>query len=68
MGMNIELKGLTTETRNENSRNIDTMTTLDMVKTINNEDKLIAQAVEKQLPNIAKAVDIIADRLKMGAD
>jgi N-acetylmuramic acid 6-phosphate etherase len=66
MGMNIELKGLTTETRNENSRNIDTMTTLDMVKTINNEDKLIAQAVEKQLPNIAKAVDIIADRLKMG--
>jgi N-acetylmuramic acid 6-phosphate etherase len=64
--MNIELKGLTTETRNENSRNIDTMTTLDMVKTINNEDKLIAQAVEKQLPNIAKAVDIIADRLKMG--
>lgn len=64
--MNIELKGLTTETRNENSRNIDTMTTLEMMKTINNEDKLVAQAIEKQLPNIAKAVDIIADKLKSG--
>jgi N-acetylmuramic acid 6-phosphate etherase len=66
MDMNIELKGLTTETRNENSKNIDTMTTIEMMKTINNEDKLVAHAIEKQLPNIAKAVDIIADKLKMG--
>jgi N-acetylmuramic acid 6-phosphate etherase len=66
MDMNIELKGLTTETRNENSKNIDTMTTLEMMKTINNEDKLVAHAIEKQLPNIAKAVDIIADKLKVG--
>lgn len=64
--MNIELKGLTTETRNANSKNIDTMTTLEMMKTINNEDKLVAHAIEKQLPNIARAVDIIADKLKKG--
>lgn len=64
--MIIELKGLTTETRNENSKNIDTMTTLEMMQTINNEDKLVAQAIEKQLPNIAMAVDMIAARLKVG--
>lgn len=64
--MNIELRGLTTETRNANSKNIDTMTTLEMMKTINNEDKLVAHAIQKQLPNIARAVDIIADKLKKG--
>lgn len=61
-----ELNGLTTEGRNENSRNIDTMTTLEMLETINNEDKLVALAVEKELPNIARAVDTIADALGNG--
>ena len=64
--MYIEFNGLTTEERNVNSRNIDTMTTLEMMETINNEDKLVAQAIEKQLPNIAKAVDIIAEGLLKG--
>lgn len=64
--MYVELKGLTTETRNENSRDIDTKSTLEIVEIINNEDKLVALAVEKELPQIAKAVDAIAAALKQG--
>jgi len=64
--MYIELNGLTTEERNEGSRNIDTMTTFEMLQTINNEDKLVALAVEKELVNISRAVDIIAEVLSSG--
>lgn len=64
--MYIEFKGMITEERNDNSKNIDTMSTLEMLETINNEDKLVALAVERQIPNIAKAVDLIAEALKNG--
>ena len=64
--MYIELNGLTTEERNEGSKNIDTMTTFEMLQTINNEDKLVALAVEKELVNISRAVDIIAEGLSNG--
>jgi len=64
--MHIDLNRLTTEKRNENSKNIDSMSTLEMMKVINNEDKKVALAVEKQLSNIAKAVDIIAEQLRKG--
>ncbi len=49
-----------TEQNNEQSSNIDLMETADIVKTINNEDKKVASAVETALPEIAAAVDIIA--------
>ena len=55
-----------TEERNTNTRNIDAVDTLDMLKLINDEDKKVALAVEKELPQIAKAVDIIASHLKIG--
>lgn len=62
----IELDKLSTEKRNPASAGIDTMSTLDMVTLINNEDKKVAYAVEKILPDIAKAVDIVADHLQAG--
>jgi len=64
--MKINLSEMTTEGRNSNSLNIDTMDTLEMVKTINNEDKKVAYAIESELPSIAKAVDDIAEQLKDG--
>ncbi|KAB3531587.1 N-acetylmuramic acid 6-phosphate etherase [Alkaliphilus serpentinus] len=64
--MYIDFKGLTTEERNENSKDIDTMSTLEMMETINKEDKLVALAVEKELPSIAKAVDVIAEQFHKG--
>ena len=62
----IELENLVTESRNQNTLKIDEVTTLEMVKLINNEDKKVAEAVEKELPNIAKAIDQIALRIKKG--
>lgn len=57
--MKIDLSTLTTESRNLASENIDNLSTLDMLKVINEEDKKVALAVEEQLPAIAKAVDAI---------
>ena len=58
--MNIDLTSLVTESRNNASENIDTLTTLELLKVINNEDKKVALAVEKSLPEITKVVDAVA--------
>ena len=55
-----------TEERNTNTKNIDALETADMLKLINAEDKKVAEAVEKEIPQIAKAVDIIAEHFKKG--
>ena len=55
-----------TEYRNENTKNIDLLSTIDIVRKINEEDKLVALAVEDETPNIAKAVDIIAKQFLKG--
>lgn len=63
---NIKLDKLVTESRNKNSLNIDKVSTLEMVKIMNNEDKKVAEAVERELPQIAKAIDEIAKRINKG--
>ncbi|MBE5856973.1 MAG: N-acetylmuramic acid 6-phosphate etherase [Lachnospiraceae bacterium] len=55
-----------TEERNANTKNIDALETADMLKLINSEDKKVAEAVEKEIPQIAKAVDIISEHFKKG--
>ncbi len=55
-----------TEYRNENTKDIDIVPTIDVIRKINNEDKKVALAVEKEIPNIAKAVDVIAEQFKKG--
>ena len=60
------LSHLQTEQRNPASMHIDRMETLDMLRVINQEDHHVAEAVEKELPNIAKAVDLIYAQLKNG--
>ena len=62
----IVLDKLTTESINESTLNIDKVSTLEMVKLINNEDKKVALAVEKELPEIAKAIDGIVERINRG--
>lgn len=61
MPRDIEL--LMTEQRNSNTMHIDEMDTLEIVKTINNEDQLVALAVKKELKNIASAIDVIYESL-----
>ncbi len=60
---NINLSVMITENRNSASENIDCASTLEILQIINNEDKKVAIAVEKQLANIAKAVDAISHAL-----
>lgn len=55
-----------TEERNERTANIDACSTVDMIRLINDEDKKVALAVEKEIEHIAAAVDIIAAQLKKG--
>ena len=55
--MEIDLKKLDTEQVNENTKSIDSLSTIDMITTINNEDKKVALAVENVIPNIASVVD-----------
>lgn len=57
------MSDILTERSNPKTRNIDLMTTKEIICAINNEDKKVAKAVEKALPEIAKAVDIIATAL-----
>ena len=64
--MAIDLSNLVTESRNHNSENIDTLSTLDMLKVINNEDKKVPLAVEKTLPEIAQLVDKVAISFSQG--
>ena len=62
----VELKKIATEQRNADTMNIDTLSTLDMVRLINREDHKVAEAVSLVTDKIAQAVDVIADRLGRG--
>ena len=62
----VELQKIATEQRNPNTMHIDTLSTLDMVKLINQEDHRVAEAVAEVTDKIAQAIDVIADRLSKG--
>lgn len=55
-----------TEYRNENTKDIDIISTAEMVKKMNEEDKIVALAVEEELENIANAIDLIAKQFLAG--
>ncbi|HEY2415976.1 MAG TPA: N-acetylmuramic acid 6-phosphate etherase [Pirellulaceae bacterium] len=56
----------TTEARNPASEKIDTLSALEIVRLMNEEDARVAVAVGQQAESIAKAVEVIADRLRAG--
>ena len=64
--MKIDLLQLTTESRNIYSEKIDTLSTIDMLKVINEEDKKVAFAVQKTLPEITQVVDAVANAFLSG--
>lgn len=57
---------LTTEQINERTIDIDRLSAIDIVKKINDEDKLVAGVVESQLDLIARVAEIFAGTLKAG--
>lgn len=60
------LENLTTEARNPASERLDSLTPLELVRLINEEDAKCAEAVAEQAEPIAKAVEVIAHRLAHG--
>ena len=62
----MELSKLITEQRNPASINLDQMATMEILQTINNEDKLVANAVEMILPQIEIVTDKIVEAIENG--
>lgn len=62
----MDLNKLITEGINENTQSIDKVSTLEMIKMINEEDKKVALAIEEVLPKIAEAIDITAKKIYEG--
>ena len=61
-----ELSTLVTEQRNQASMNIDVMETEEIVRLINNEDKMVALVIEQEIPYITEAIDIVTTAFKNG--
>ena len=61
-----DFQALATERSNRDSTRIDEMTTDDMLRLINREDQRVALAIVPLIPDIARAVDLIAGRLARG--
>lgn len=61
-----ELKNLITEKRNPNTLDIDSKSIEDILRIINNEDKQVPYAVEKEIPYIKQAVEILVHAFKNG--
>lgn len=60
------MKSMTTEARNPASEKIDTLSPLEIVRLMNEEDARVIAAVGQQAEPIARAVEVIAERLRAG--
>ena len=62
----VSLDQLTTEAANPASANIDTLSTLEFVRLMNAEDATVPLALAKAEASIAKAIEVITDRIRSG--
>jgi N-acetylmuramic acid 6-phosphate etherase len=60
------MEELLTEAINPNTENIDDKNIEEILRIINEEDKKVAYAVEKEIPKIARVVDEIVKRIERG--
>ncbi len=60
----LDIDKIITEQRNDRTAHIDELSTFDMVRLINDEDKKVAFAVEEELVSIAAAIDLITQKMK----
>src|SRR5436305_15289511 len=61
-----DLRRLATEQSNPRSKGLDGKSSLEIARIINSEDAKVARAVERALPEIAKAIDWAAESLGAG--
>jgi N-acetylmuramic acid 6-phosphate etherase len=61
-----DLRILCTEQTNPAARDLDQKSSLEIVRLINDEDATIATAVRRALPQVARAIDVVAAGLRNG--
>jgi N-acetylmuramic acid 6-phosphate etherase len=61
-----DLRDLTTEDQNPASADLDTKSALEIARIINLEDAKVAAAVERALPQIARAIDAVGEAIANG--
>ena len=64
--MSLNLEKMSTETRNQNTMDLDIMTPLEIVTVMNAEDAKVPEAIKPQLPNIAKCVTWATESIEAG--
>ena len=64
--MSLNLKNMSTETRNQNTMNLDIMTPLEVVTVMNQEDAKGPAAITPALPNIAQCVTWAIESIENG--
>lgn len=62
----VNLENIDTEQQNPNTINLDQMSVKEALTAMNTEDKKVAEAIEKVIPEIEKAVKIIIDQFNKG--
>ncbi len=62
----VRLSGLKTERQNRVSADLDRLSALEIATLMNRQDTKVLRAVRKVLPAIAKAIDVVHDRLAQG--
>lgn len=64
--MELNLKAMTTESRNQNTMNLDTMTALEIVTVMNKEDEKVPAAIAQVLPQIARCAELATHTMQSG--
>ena len=64
--MSLNLKNMSTETRNQNTMDLDIMSPLEVVTVMNQEDAKVPEAIKPQLPNIAQCVTWAIESIQSG--
>lgn len=62
--LKVDLSKLATEQQNPSTLNLDSMSAFEIAHIINREDQNVPKAVEKQLPQIAKAIELVAESFR----
>lgn len=63
--MNEHIEQLITEKPNPHTLHLDELSTIEIIRIMNDEDKKVALAVENELPKIAQAIEIIVKQLNL---
>ena len=66
MAVKLNLNAMTTESRNPNTMQMDTMSALEIVTVMNREDEKVPQAIRACLPQIARCAEMAGQTLRSG--